>query len=81
LDEQTEIPKVLQQDRVDNIFDSRGVVHKKFVPEVKTVNSEFYKGEMDYLLKQIQRVCPAVFRSQNFFLLHDNVLSLKATTV
>jgi hypothetical protein len=81
LDEQTEIPKILQQDRVDNIFDSHGAVHKKFVPEEKTVNSESYKGVMDHLMKQIQQVCPAVFCSQDFFLLHDNALSLKATSV
>jgi hypothetical protein len=44
-------------------FDSQGVVHKEFEPEGKTVNEEFYKGIMDRLLKCIQRVCPAAFRS------------------
>jgi len=29
-------------------------VHKEFVPEGKTVNAEFYKGEMDHRLKGIQ---------------------------
>jgi hypothetical protein len=80
LDEETEIPKVLQQDHVDNIFDSQGVVHKEFVAEGKTVNSEFYKGVMDHLLKQNQRVHPAVFCSRDFFL-HDNAPSHKATSV
>jgi hypothetical protein len=37
-------------------FHSQGVVHKKFVPEGKTVNAELYKGELDRLLKHIQRV-------------------------
>jgi hypothetical protein len=46
---------------------SQGAVHKEFVPEGKTVNAEFYKGEMDRLLKRIQRVRPAAFCSQDFF--------------
>ena len=49
-------------------FDSQTVVHKKFVPERKTVNAEFYKGVLDRLLKRIQRVRPAVFCSRDFFL-------------
>jgi hypothetical protein len=43
LAEETEIPKVLHQDHVDNFFDSQGVVHKEFLPEGKTVNAEFLK--------------------------------------
>ena len=71
--EETEIPKVLHQDHVDNFFNSQGVVHKQFIPEGKTVNNaEFYKGVMDCLLKCIQRVCPAAFCSWDFFLLHNN---------
>jgi hypothetical protein len=62
-------------------FDSQGVVHKEFVPEGKTVNAEFYKGEMDRLLKHIQRVCPAAFCSRDFFLLQDNVPAHKAASV
>jgi hypothetical protein len=40
-------------------FDSQGVVHIEFVPEGKTVNAEFYKGEM----KHIQWFHPAAFCS------------------
>jgi hypothetical protein len=49
------------------LFDSQGIVHKEFVQEGKTVNAQFYKGVMDFLLKCIQRVCPATFRSRDFF--------------
>jgi len=57
----------------DNFFfDPQGVVHKKFVPEERTVNAEFYKGIMHCLLKSIQRVRPAAFCSRDVFLLHDN---------
>jgi hypothetical protein len=56
-------------------------VHKEFVPEGKTVNAEFYKGVMDRLLKGIQWVRPAVFCSQEFFLLHDNAPAHKTANV
>jgi hypothetical protein len=82
LAEETEIPKVLHQERVDNFFFySQGVVHKEYVPEGKTVNAEFYKGVMDCLLKGIQRVRPAVFCSRDFFLLHDNAPAHKTASV
>jgi hypothetical protein len=35
---------------------------------------------MDRLLKRIQRVCPAVFYSRDFFLLHDNAPAHKAAS-
>jgi hypothetical protein len=62
-------------------FDSQGIVHKEFVPEGKTVNAEFYKGVMDSLLKHIHQVCLAAFCSRDFFLLHDNFPTHKATSV
>ena len=65
---ETEIPKVPHQEHVDNFFfDSRGVVHKEFVPEGKTVNAEFYKEVKDGLLKRIQCVRPAASCSRDFF--------------
>jgi hypothetical protein len=48
-------------------FNSQGVVHKELIQEGKTVNAEFYKGVMDRLLKRIHPVRPAVFCSQDFF--------------
>ena len=62
-------------------FDSQGIVHKEFVPEGKTVNTEFYKGVMDRLLKCIQGVRPAAFCSRDLFLLHDNAPTHKAARV
>ena len=70
--EETEIPKVPHQDHVDIFFRSQGVVHKEFLPGGKRVNTEFYKGVMDRLLKRIHRVRPCAFSSRDFFLLHDN---------
>jgi hypothetical protein len=62
-------------------FDSQGIVHKELVPDGKTVNSEFYKGVMDHLLKRIERVRPAAFCCRDFFLLHDNAPSQKSVSV
>ena len=70
--EETEIPI---------FFDSQVVVHKQFLPEGETVNAEFCKGVMDYLLKCILGVRPATFCSRDFFLLHDNAPTHKAARV
>jgi len=80
--EETEIPKVLHQDHINNFFfNSQGVVHKEFILEGKTVHAEFYKGVMDCLLKRNQRVRPAAFCSRDFLLLQDNVPVHKAARV
>jgi len=55
-------------------------VHTELVPEGKTVNAEFYKGETDRL-KRIQRVRPAAFCSRDTFFLHDNAPTHKAASV
>jgi hypothetical protein len=57
------------------------VVHKEFIPEGQRVNTEFYKGIMDHLLKHIQRGHPAVFCSRDFSLLHNNVPAHKPASV
>jgi hypothetical protein len=81
LAEETEIIKVLHQDRANFFFDSQGIVHKEFISEGKTVNAEFYKGVMDRLLTGIHWVRPAAFCSRDFFLLHDNAPTHKAASV
>jgi hypothetical protein len=80
-------PKKLkfQRSRIKNmliiLFDYQVAVHKKFVPQGKTENVEFYKGVMNCLLKRIQRVRPAAFCSRDFFFLHDNAPAHKAASV
>jgi len=37
-------------------FDSRGIVHKEFVPPGQTVNHAFYKAVLEQLRKRVQRV-------------------------
>jgi hypothetical protein len=81
LAEETEIPKVLHQDHVDNCFQLSRRIVQKFVPERKTVNAEFYKGVMDRLLNCIQWVCPVAFCSRDFFLLHGTEPAHKAASI
>jgi hypothetical protein len=59
LGQETEIPKVPQQDHVDNFFDSQGIVNTELVTEGITLNAEFYKRVMDRL-KRMQRFRSAV---------------------
>ena len=37
-----------------------------------TVNAEYYKGVLDRLISRIRRVCPALYLTRDFFLLHDD---------
>jgi len=53
-------------------FDSQSIVHKEFEQEGCTVNAEYYKGVLDRLISRIRRVRPALYRTRDFFLLHDN---------
>ena len=80
--EEAPIPQVPYQDHVDNFLSTlQVIVHKEFIPEGKTVNADFYKGVMNRFLKCIQQVHPAVFCSQDCFLLHNNVPDHKARNV
>ena len=53
-------------------FDSQGIVHKEFLQEGCTVNAEYYKGVSDRLISHIRQVCPTLYCTRDFFLLHDN---------
>ena len=53
-------------------FDSRGIIHREFVPLGQTVNAAFYKSVLERLLARIRRVRPDQYRSGDWFLLHDN---------
>lgn len=53
-------------------YDSKGVVHKEFVPEGETVNGEFYLGVLHRLWSRIVRVRPEYPAGKQLFLLHDN---------
>jgi transposase len=51
-------------------FDSRGIVHKEFVPPGQTVNHAFYKDFLERLRKRVQRVRRDI--ADDWVLHHDN---------
>ena len=51
-------------------FDSRGIVHKEFVPPGQTVNHAFYKDVLELLRKRVQRVQMDI--ADSWMLHHDN---------
>ena len=52
------------------LFDSRGIVHKEFVPPGPTVNHAFYKDVSERLRKRVQRVRTDI--ADDWVLHHDN---------
>lgn len=62
-------------------FDSKGIIHKEFLPPGQTVNKIFYRDVMDRLLKRIRRVRPEYADSGKWYLLHDNAPAHASTLV
>ena len=51
---ETVISKIASEDDVNCFFGEEGVIHREFVPEGQKVNTEFYVGVLDRLLKRIR---------------------------
>ena len=51
-------------------FDSRGIVHKEFVPQGQRVNHAFYKDVLEQLRKRVERVRRDI--ADDWVLQHDN---------
>ena len=60
-------------------FDSRGIVHKEFVPSGQTVNRAFYKDVLKRLRKRVQRVRRDI--ADDWVLQHDNVPAHTALSI
>ena len=60
-------------------FDSRGIVHKEFVPPGQTVNHAFYKDVLERLRKWVQRVRTDI--ADDWVLHHDNAPAHTAHSV
>ncbi|KDR14989.1 hypothetical protein L798_10680, partial [Zootermopsis nevadensis] len=54
---------------------------KDFVEEGCTVNAEYYKGVLNRLILRIRRIRRALYRTRDFFLLHDNALAHSAAMI
>ena len=62
-------------------YDSKGIVHKEFVPTGQTVNAIFYLGVLKRLLHRIRRIRPEYREGGSWRLLHDNAPSHRSTLV
>jgi len=60
-------------------FDSRGIVHKEFVPPGQTVNHAFYKDVLEWLRKRVQRIGRDI--ADDWVLQHDNVPAHTAVSI
>ncbi len=62
-------------------FDSKGVMHKEFVPEGRMVTEEFYLEVLGRLLKWIAHMRPEAWKNCSFNFLHNDVPARTITTV
>jgi len=63
-------------------YDSKGIVHKEFVPPGQNVNAVFYLGvRLKRLVRRIRRVWPEYREDGSWRLLHDNAPSHRSTLV
>ena len=60
-------------------FDSRGIVHKEYVPPRRTVNHAFYKDVLERLRKRVQRVRTDI--ADDWVLHHDNAPAHTALSI
>ena len=60
-------------------FESRGIVHKEFVPPGQTVNHAFYKDVLERLRKRVQRVRSSF--ADDWMLQHDNAPAHTALSI
>ena len=60
-------------------FDSRGIVHKEFVPPGLTVNYAFYKDVLERLRKRVQRVRTDI--ADDWVLHHNNAPAQTALSI
>ena len=58
-------------------YDSKGIIHKEFVPTVQTVNAVFYVGVLKRLVSRIRRIRPEDREEGSWRLLHDTDLKSK----
>ncbi|UYV73903.1 hypothetical protein LAZ67_11001358 [Cordylochernes scorpioides] len=56
-------------------FDSRGIIHKEFVPAGQTITGEYYLNVLKRLIARIRRIRPEYRDENSWGLLHDNAPS------
>ena len=56
-------------------FDSKGIIHKEFVPTGQTITGAYYLEVLKRLMGRIHRIRPEYRDPENWSLLHDNAPS------
>jgi len=56
-------------------FDSKGIIHKEFVPSGQTVTGNYYLEVLKRLMARIHRIRPEYQDPESWSLLHDNAPS------
>ena len=56
-------------------FDSKGIIHKEFVPTGQTITGAFYLEVLQRLMARIRRIRPEYRDPSSWSLLHDNAPS------
>lgn len=62
-------------------YDSKGIVHKEFVPPGQTVTGAFYLTVLQRLLARIARIRPEYKEPGSWSLLHDNAPSHRSILI
>lgn len=62
-------------------YDSKGIIHKEFVPTGQTVTGEYYRDVLRRLLHRIRRIRPEYHDPCSWSLLHDNAPSHRSRVV
>jgi [histone H3]-lysine36 N-dimethyltransferase SETMAR len=62
-------------------FDSKGIIHKEFVPPGQTITGEYYLNVLMRLMARIHRIRPDYRDGNSWSLLHDNAPSHKSIIV
>lgn len=56
-------------------FDTKGIIHREFVPQGQTITGAFYLEVLQRLMGRIRRIRPEYRNSDDWCLLHDNAPS------
>ncbi|UYV80240.1 hypothetical protein LAZ67_18002128 [Cordylochernes scorpioides] len=62
-------------------FDSRGIIHKEFVPAGQTITGEYYLNVLKRLIARNRRIRAEYRDEDSWCLLHDNAPSHSSLTV
>ena len=80
--EDTALPKIKSEDDADSVFlTAKALCTKSACKKFAVLMQDIMKVCLDRRFSPIRRVSPALFRTRDFFLLHDNAPALSAAKI